>query len=214
MRDRCRVDDPRQAVEAPQLLTGLKVVAGQLQRAGHDHLLAAVGFPDDGRGVAASKTIAGRLPDRLAGGRVDTQQEAVEIVVFVQQQLAVHQHRRTGRTEFILKRVHRPGPEWFAGQVVAQQTVTAEHDINPLAIAGRRAGRGAAGGMIRFEPRGGGGLRPTDLAGRPVQRHGVELLIGVEGRQIDGVSRDARAGMSRCQWLPPEERFFAGQVIR
>ena len=35
------VDDPRQAVDGPELLAGFEIVAGQLQRPGDDHLLLA-----------------------------------------------------------------------------------------------------------------------------------------------------------------------------
>ena len=145
------VDDAREAVERPQLPTVAQIVADQLQGAGDDELLLAVDFPDHRRRIAACETVARRLPGGLAVVLPHGQQKAVEIVILVQDHLAVDQDRRAGRAKLIAKRSQLFRPQRRAVQVVAQQAIAAEERDDALAVAGARRRRGAPFAVNLFE---------------------------------------------------------------
>ena len=77
-------DQAREAIDPPQPLAALDVVAGELQRAGDDDLLESIPFPDDRRGEASRELVAWRLPHDRSRDLVHGDQKAADVVVLRQ----------------------------------------------------------------------------------------------------------------------------------
>jgi hypothetical protein len=134
--------------------------------------------PDERGGIAADGVGAGRFPEGAAGAGVQGQEEAVQIMIFGQEQLVVEEDRGAAGAVFVLERAHRLFPDFLPSQVVTDQPVAAEHDKDPLPITGRRRRRRIArGGMILLQALRRGDLLPEHFAGVRVQSDGGEFTV-------------------------------------
>ncbi|GIS62955.1 MAG: hypothetical protein CM1200mP2_51800 [Planctomycetaceae bacterium] len=135
-------------------------------------------------------------------------------MVLAEHQQVVNQHRRTACTELILKRPHLLPPLFFAIQVVADQSETAEEHVDPLAITRRSRNRRAPRRMRLLDPLRLQHLLPSKPSGSPVQRHGGQLLrFLVPGCQHHQITVNAGGRNSRRDLLPPHQLLLGGELF-
>ena len=191
--------DARQSVDPPAFLAAGHVVTHQLPRASDDHLIDSVDLANHRCRVASREALASRLPNLLAGLAIQGQEKRVDVVVFVQDQQLAGKHGRTVGSVFVLERPQLVFPNVVASKIVAEQTVAAEINVDPLTIAGGSTRCRAAGLVVALQIVYHHGAPPAQLAGLPIERQRRQLVafvgrhenqfVGYTGRRVSGTER-------------------------
>src|SRR5437660_6075701 len=106
-------------------------------------------------------------------------------------------------------------PDLFAIEVVADQTVTAEENKQPPAVARGSGRRRTADGMSLFEARGCDGASPKRLPGLLVEGEcGQFLRPGAVTSQKNSATVEDRRRVSGIQRHPPMQLAGRSKVVR